>query len=176
MQIGQAVDLPVVLVLDAGKSARSIAAVVKGFECFGPELRFAGIVLNNVASDAHYRMLEQAIRSVTATPLLGRIAPDAAIAIPERHLGLHTAEETTSADRSTSCICAGRSTASGSDATVEAGMDRPCWHSRSCTSAKCVPDSAYASVSREIRRFRSTTKITSTCCESWAQRLFPSVR
>jgi cobyrinic acid a,c-diamide synthase len=97
-QIAKLLELPVVLVLDAGKSARSIAAVVKGFECFDPDLRFAGIVLNNVASDAHYRMLEQAIRSVTATPLLGRIAPDAAIAIPERHLGLHTTEETTSAE------------------------------------------------------------------------------
>jgi len=51
-----------------------------------------------VGSDRHYRMLEMAIRSVTRTPLLGRIPTNAAIAIPERHLGLHTTEETTSAE------------------------------------------------------------------------------
>ena len=97
-QIAKILGLPVVLVLDAGKSARSIAAVVKGFESFDPEVRFAGIVLNRVGSDRHYRLLESAIRSVTATPLLGRLAADPALAIPERHLGLHTTEETTSAD------------------------------------------------------------------------------
>jgi cobyrinic acid a,c-diamide synthase len=97
-QIAKLLDLPVVLVLDAARSARSIAAVVKGFESFDPDVRFAGIVLNHVGSDSHYKMLEAAIRSVTATPLLGRIATDSTIAIPERHLGLHTTEETTSAE------------------------------------------------------------------------------
>jgi cobyrinic acid a,c-diamide synthase len=95
-QIAKLIGLPVVLVIDAGKSARSIAAVVKGFESFDPDQRFVGIVLNNVGSDRHYRLLETAIRSVTATPLLGRLPREAALAIPERHLGLHTTEETTS--------------------------------------------------------------------------------
>jgi cobyrinic acid a,c-diamide synthase len=97
-QIAKLLALPVVLVMDAGKSARSIAAVVKGFESFDPEVRFAGIVLNSVGSDRHYRLLEAAIRSVTTTPLLGHLPTDAAIAIPERHLGLHTTEETTSVE------------------------------------------------------------------------------
>jgi cobyrinic acid a,c-diamide synthase len=96
-QIAKLLAVPVVLVMDAGKSARSIAAVVKGFESFDPAVRFAGIVLNRVGSEGHYRLLEAAIRSVTNTPLLGHLPTDAAIAIPERHLGLHTAEETTSA-------------------------------------------------------------------------------
>ena len=97
-QIAKLFDLPVVLVLDAAKSARSIAAVIKGFESFDPNVRFAGIVLNHIASDSHYKMLEVAIRSVTATPLLGFMPTDKAIAIPERHLGLHTTEEATSAE------------------------------------------------------------------------------
>ena len=97
-EIAKLLGLPVVLVLDAAKSARSIAAVVKGFECFDPELRFAGIVLNHVGSDGHYRLLETAIRSVTTTPLLGCLPADALIAIPERYLGLHTTEETTPAE------------------------------------------------------------------------------
>jgi cobyrinic acid a,c-diamide synthase len=92
-EIAKLLDLPVVLVLDGANSARSIAAVVKGFETFDPELRFAGIVLNGVSSDDHYRMLEVAIHKVTATPILGRIPRDPSVTIPERHLGLHTIEE-----------------------------------------------------------------------------------
>lgn len=97
-EIAKLLALPVVLVMDAGKSARSIAAVVKGFESFDPQVRFAGIVLNRVSSESHYRLLETAIRSVSSIPLLGHLPTDAAIAIPERHLGLHTTEETTSAE------------------------------------------------------------------------------
>jgi len=92
-EIAKLLQLPVVLVFDASKSARSIAAVVKGFESFDPTLRFAGIVLNGVSSDAHYRILQTAIESVTTTPLLGRIPSEPDLAIPERHLGLQTAEE-----------------------------------------------------------------------------------
>jgi cobyrinic acid a,c-diamide synthase len=92
-EIAKLLHLPVILVLDAAKSARSIAAVVKGFESFDSALHFAGIVLNGVSSSHHYRMLETAIASVTAVPLLGRIPRDPAIEIPERHLGLQTIEE-----------------------------------------------------------------------------------
>lgn len=93
-EIAKLLDLPVVLVLDASKSARSIAAVVKGFESFDSAIRFAGIVLNQVGGEAHYRMLATAIRHVTTTPLLGYLPADPCIAIPERYLGLHSADET----------------------------------------------------------------------------------
>ncbi len=96
-EMAKLLDLPVVLVIDAAKSARSIAAVVMGFESFDPAVRFAGIVLNRVGGEGHYRLLEAAIRKVSSTPLLGYLPKNAAISIPERHLGLHTAEETASA-------------------------------------------------------------------------------
>ena len=99
-EIAKLLNLPVVLVLDAANSARSIAAVVKGFESFDPELRFAGIILNGVSSADHYRMLEVAIREVTEIPLLGRIPREPGIRIPERHLGLYTIEERSSPQRS----------------------------------------------------------------------------
>ena len=92
-EIAKLLKLPVVLVVDAGKSARSIAAVVLGFELFDPQLSLAGIILNRVASDRHFRMLEAAILSACKTPILGWLPREPAIAIPERHLGLHTAEE-----------------------------------------------------------------------------------
>lgn len=95
-EIAKLLGIPVVLVLDASKSARSIAAVVKGFENFDNRLRFAGIVLNGVSSEHHHRILRDAIRTVTRTPVLGRIPEDPSLAVPERHLGLRTIEEETS--------------------------------------------------------------------------------
>jgi cobyrinic acid a,c-diamide synthase len=92
-EIAKLLDLPVVLVLDAGNSARSIAAVVRGFETFDPRLGFAGIVLNRVAGDAHFRMLDSAIRQSSSVPVLGWLPMETEALIPERHLGLHTPAE-----------------------------------------------------------------------------------
>ena len=92
-EIAKLLKLSVVLVLDAGKTSRSIAAVVLGFELFDPELPLAGVILNRVAGDRHFRMLETAIRSACKTPVLGWLPREPAVAIPERHLGLQTAEE-----------------------------------------------------------------------------------
>jgi cobyrinic acid a,c-diamide synthase len=92
-EIAKLFQLPVVLVLDAAKSARSIAAVILGFERFDSQLLLAGVILNRVASERHFKMLEMAIVSSCQTPVLGWLPQDPEITIPERHLGLRTAEE-----------------------------------------------------------------------------------
>ena len=94
-EIAKLLDIPVVLVLDASKSSRSIAAVVKGFEAFDPDVHFGGIILNGVGSENHFRMLEQAIASSSSVPILGWLPRNTDVTIPERHLGLHTATEQT---------------------------------------------------------------------------------
>ena len=92
-EIAKLLRLPVVLVVDASKSARSVAAVVLGFEMFDPELWLAGVILNRVASERHYEMLREAIESSCRTAIMGWLPTEPAIAIPERHLGLHGADE-----------------------------------------------------------------------------------
>jgi cobyrinic acid a,c-diamide synthase len=92
-EIAKLLKLPVLLVLDCGKSARSAAAVVRGFESFDPELPLAGLILNKVASESHYRLLESAIQAHCKTPILGWLPREPRITIPERHLGLHAATE-----------------------------------------------------------------------------------
>ncbi len=92
-QIAKLLKLPAVLVLDAAKTARSIAAVALGFELFDPGLQLSGIILNRVAGERHFRMLREAIEAACKTPVLGWLPREPAIAIPERHLGLQTAEE-----------------------------------------------------------------------------------
>jgi cobyrinic acid a,c-diamide synthase len=92
-EIAKLLKLPVVLVIDAAKSARSAAAMVLGFEMFDPDLRLAGVILNRVASERHYEMLREAIESSCKTTILGWLPLEPAVAIPERHLGLHGAAE-----------------------------------------------------------------------------------
>ncbi len=100
-EIAKLLSLPVILVVDAGNSARSIAAVIRGFEIFDSKLIFAGIILNRVAGDGHFHMLESAIRQSSVVPVLGWLPMEADAAIPERHLGLHTAAEGIGASLST---------------------------------------------------------------------------
>jgi len=92
-EIAKILSLPIVLVVDASKSARSLAAVVRGFEVFDPELRFAGVVLNGVGSESHYRLLAEAIQLTCSMPILGWVPRESTVEIPERHLGLYTAAE-----------------------------------------------------------------------------------
>ena len=92
-EIAKLLRLPVVLVIDASKSARSVAAMLLGFEMFDAELPLAGVILNRVASERHLEILRDAIENSCRTKLLGWLPLESAIAIPERHLGLHGAGE-----------------------------------------------------------------------------------
>lgn len=92
-EMAKVLQLPVVLVMDAATSARSVAAVVLGFESFDPELPLAGLVLNRVAGERHYAMLRDAISLSCKTKILGWLPHEPSIAIPERHLGLQSAFE-----------------------------------------------------------------------------------
>jgi len=97
-EIAKLLKLPVILVVDASKSARSIAAVVLGFELFDPELPLAGVILNRVASDRHFLLLQTALEARCRSPLLGWLPRDESISIPERHLGLQSAAENRGGD------------------------------------------------------------------------------
>jgi cobyrinic acid a,c-diamide synthase len=86
--------LPVVLVLDVARQAQSAAAVVRGFAMHDPAVRIAGIILNRTASDKHRTMVEAAIAAL-GVPVFGTLPREAALALPERHLGLVQAGEYT---------------------------------------------------------------------------------
>lgn len=81
------------LVLDASGQAQSAAAVALGCARFDPRIRVAGVVLNKVASERHRRLVEDGLDRI-ALPLLGAIARDPGLTLPERHLGLVQAGET----------------------------------------------------------------------------------
>ena len=85
--------LPVLLVVDARSMARSAAALVQGFENFDPGLRFAGVAFNRIGSERHLRYLREALADTVRMPCLGGFGRDEAVSVPERHLGLVTAED-----------------------------------------------------------------------------------
>ncbi len=97
-EIAKLLRLPVLLVLDCAKTAQSVAALVLGFERLDPDLPLAGVILNRVASERHYLMLRDAIAQSCRTPVLGWFPRELSIAIPERHLGLHSAAQINSLD------------------------------------------------------------------------------
>ena len=85
--------LPVLLVVDASAMARSVAAVIHGFQHFDPELNVAGVIFNKIGGPGHLRYLEEAVRNVPNITVLGGLPADETITLPERHLGLVTREE-----------------------------------------------------------------------------------
>lgn len=83
---------PVVAVLDVSGQAQTAAAVAAGLAGFRPGLRLAGVILNKVASPRH-EALVRAGMAAAGLPVLGALPRRAAVALPERHLGLVQAEE-----------------------------------------------------------------------------------
>jgi cobyrinic acid a,c-diamide synthase len=86
--------LPVVLVVDARSMARSVAALVRGFADFDQKLRLAGVIFNRIGGPGHLDYLTQAMTAnLPGIRVLGGIPREDRIRIPERHLGLLTADE-----------------------------------------------------------------------------------
>lgn len=92
-EMAKLLSLPVVLVVDASAAARSVAALVHGFETFDSQLRVGGVVFNKVAGQAHYDLLREAVEGACEAAPLGYLPVDKRIHIPERYLGLFTADE-----------------------------------------------------------------------------------
>jgi cobyrinic acid a,c-diamide synthase len=89
-ELAKILNLPVVLVIDAGRMAGSVGALAQGFMHYDPDLRVAGVILNNVGSARHEGMLRNALPDVRVFGVLPR---DPALHLESRHLGLVQAQE-----------------------------------------------------------------------------------
>jgi len=86
---------PVILVLDASKTARSIAATALGFKKFHRNSRIQGLILNKLGSSKHENLCRQALKPLKI-PILGCIPKDNDLSLDSRHLGLIPTSESKS--------------------------------------------------------------------------------
>ena len=85
--VARLLDAPVVLVIDAGAMAGSVAAVVHGFATLDPRVRIGGVVLNRVGSEGHAIQLREALEPLDIA-VVGVLHRDDRLVWRDRHLGL----------------------------------------------------------------------------------------
>ena len=83
---------PTILVVDASKAARSVAATALGFLKFHNNSRIKGIILNKIGSEKHEILCRKAIEK-TKLPVIGVIPKNATLDLQSRHLGLIPTKE-----------------------------------------------------------------------------------
>jgi len=86
-EIARVLDLPIVLVVDARSAAYSMAALLKGFLHFHPDLQFAGVIFNRVGSERHAAMLRE-VATEAGIECLGCVPKSAQLEQGSRYLGL----------------------------------------------------------------------------------------
>ena len=90
--LAEALDLPVVLVLDAAKQSQTAAAIVHGLASLRPSVKIAGVILNQIGSPRHGAIINNAISSI-GIPVFGAVPRTKSLKAPSRHLGLVQAQE-----------------------------------------------------------------------------------
>ena len=89
--VASLIKSPTILILDASKAARSIAAAALGFAKFHRNSRIVGIILNKIGSKKHENMCKQALANLKV-PILGSILKNSE-RLDSRHLGLIPVKE-----------------------------------------------------------------------------------
>ena len=98
-ELAKTLRAPVVLVVDARKATRTLAAPVLGCRSLDPDVEIAGVVLNRVSGGRHESVAREAIENACGVEVLGAIPPFEGNELPGRHLGLVTPEEHGAIDR-----------------------------------------------------------------------------
>ncbi len=95
--VAEALDLPVVLVVDAKAGMESVAATALGFARYADridrDIEVAGVLAQRAHGGRHASGVREALPDELT--YFGRIPPSEDLEIPDRHLGLHMGEETT---------------------------------------------------------------------------------
>ena len=86
-------DLPVLLVVNCSKTTRTVAALVLGCQAFDPRIRYAGVILNQIATSRHESIIRQSLEKYTDLPVLGIMPRLKQDIFPMRHLGVTPHQE-----------------------------------------------------------------------------------
>ena len=92
--LARLLEAPVILVVNARKVTRTVAAVVAGCKLLEPDVNLAGVVLNRVAGARHEALARQAVEELAGVEVVGAIPViKGDRPLPDRHLGLVTPAE-----------------------------------------------------------------------------------
>ena len=98
-ELAKCLKAPILLIVNAGKTTRTVAAWVLGCQKLDPQAYVAGVILNRVSGARPESVLRDAIATECGLPVLG-VLPTAAgdALLPARHLGLVMPDEHPRAD------------------------------------------------------------------------------
>ena len=97
--VAKLMQAPVILVIDARGMSRGVAPIALGFQAFDPDVRIAGVILNQVGGPRHEGKLRAVMAAYTDLPVLGAVHRHRDLQIEERHLGLIPGNEAAGAER-----------------------------------------------------------------------------
>lgn len=83
--------IPVALTIDASAMAQTFGALAAGLLGFNNTIQSAGVIANRIGGKGHADFLRNSLPA--SIPWLGALAADDVYNLPERHLGLHRANE-----------------------------------------------------------------------------------
>jgi cobyrinic acid a,c-diamide synthase len=93
--LAQRFGLHVLAVVDASAMAGTFGALAFGLQYYRDGMPWAGVLANRVASARHAQMLQDSVKD--PAHFMGAVMRNAAMTLPERHLGLTVASEVTDA-------------------------------------------------------------------------------
>ncbi|HVC35311.1 MAG TPA: AAA family ATPase, partial [Chloroflexota bacterium] len=80
--LAKLLDLPVVVVIDVGRTSTTAGAIALGVQSFDRSVDVVGFILNRVASENHRRWASDAIARATGLPVLGWLPRRDDLALP----------------------------------------------------------------------------------------------
>ncbi len=93
--LAKLLNLPVILVVNCSKTTRTVGAMVLGCCHFDPDIEFAGVVLNQIATSRHESIIRRSIETYTPLSVLGIVPRMKEDVFPMRHLGVIPLQEHT---------------------------------------------------------------------------------
>ena len=87
VDMAKLLDIPVVLLVNARVAGYSVAPIIYGFKKFCPSMKIAGVVFNQVGSQAHYALLKEASLDA-GVDTLGYLSFSEEWKLPSKHTGL----------------------------------------------------------------------------------------
>jgi len=126
-EIAHWLNAPVVLVANVHGQARSLAALVKGFNEFDPDIKLAGIIANQSGSSQHGNWLKTSLEAASLPPLLGAVSRGSLPDLASRHLGLVTADRKNLSPKTLDHSAQGLESQIPLEAFLEKARSAPSW-------------------------------------------------